>query len=613
MKLNRSVPLGADETPASFVSRLAANHGLAARELCLDFGLSFQGVVDGRNEALEKLGDLGGVSLAALAADAFVLSQHRQYVHRGEILTREQMRRSRIRVCPACIKTDLAATPTNVLPEAAASNRAIWLIESVRTCPTHSLALIEITDDLDAEALHDFAFHMARALPRVDNLASAAVSRAPSVFERYVLDRLDGLRRGGFLDGFPLHAAIRICEMIGAVAVYGRTPNLKRLTDDEWWSAGSAGFQIAAGGPGSVQSFLAELQRTYPLSRSATEGPQALFGRLYQWLAFGAEDAAYDGLRGLMAEYTHAHLPLGPGDVVFGRPVTARILHSVRTLSTETGLHPKRLRKLLRAAGVLGDDQDALVHGNAIFPAQAASEVVRTAAGALSLPEAGRHLNAPRVHIDLLTRKGFIKPHVAAREFSAADKYAVADLDDFLSRLFERAVAVRKPKADQLSIPAAAKRACCSAADILHLVLGGKLKWIGKLTSQRGYLAVLVSSDEVRAKTRGHDAGGLTRRPAAKRLRTTEPVVEKLIEKRHLKTFVARDPVNRCPQVLISHQEIDRFCRDYVSLFVLAEERGKHFKRVLNELNAEGVEPAFKPATIGARFYSRSDVSLDKD
>jgi hypothetical protein len=50
--------------------------------------------------------------------------------------------------------------------------------------------------------------------------------------------------------------------------------------------------------------------------------------------------------------------PVGPGDVLFGKPVEGRTLHSVRTLSVETGLHPKRLR----AAGTLSA-ADGLAEG----------------------------------------------------------------------------------------------------------------------------------------------------------------------------------------------------------------------------------------------------------
>jgi hypothetical protein len=34
----------------------------------------------------------------------------------------------------------------------------------------------------------------------------------------------------------PLHVAVGACELFGAVATLGRTPDLKRLTDEQWRS-----------------------------------------------------------------------------------------------------------------------------------------------------------------------------------------------------------------------------------------------------------------------------------------------------------------------------------------------------------------------------------------
>jgi hypothetical protein len=55
---------------------------------------------------------------------------------------------------------------------------------------------------------------------------------------------------------------------------------------------------------------------------------------------------------------------------------------------------------------------------------------------------------------------------------------------------------------------------------------------------------------------------------------------------------------------------MDRFCREYISLFLLAEERGQHFRRVLKDLNAKGIKPALDLDEIGARFYARRDLAL---
>ena len=100
MSLVNSVRLGLDEPPASFASRIAAAFGIAGRELCLDFTVVFQGVVDGEREALLKLAGLGDVSADALAAHAFVRTQDRRYVHRDEILTRGALRRAAFMCAP---------------------------------------------------------------------------------------------------------------------------------------------------------------------------------------------------------------------------------------------------------------------------------------------------------------------------------------------------------------------------------------------------------------------------------------------------------------------------------------------------------------------------------
>ena len=85
------------------------------------------------------------------------------------------------------------------------------------------------------------------------------------------------------------------------------------------------------------------------------------------------EDKAFDPLRDLVGDFIRTRFPVGPGDIVFGKPVERRVLHSIRTLSKETGLHPKRLRKLLEAAGALPDGSADLADGNYLFDAQRAS------------------------------------------------------------------------------------------------------------------------------------------------------------------------------------------------------------------------------------------------
>jgi len=261
---------------------------------------------------------------------------------------------------------------------------------------------------------------------------------------------------------------------------------------------------------------------------------------------------------------------------------------------------------LLRAAGIIDETQMALADHNVTFDAQAGSAVVQKAKGTLSRSAAGRYLNAPRVQIGLLAKNKFINPVMAATAFGAVDQFAVSDLDDFLGRLFAGTDIVPTPKPNQADIPTAAARACCSSVEVLHLLLGRKLKWADRQAGIDGYMSVLVDVEELREKVRGAVHGGLTGVALQKRLTTNSKVVRALINGGHLKTFTTINPINKCRTVVVAEAEAAKFEQQYVSLFVLAKERGKHFLEVKKELEADGIAPALDPVKIGASFYRRA-------
>jgi hypothetical protein len=96
--------------------------------------------------------------------------------------------------------------------------------------------------------------------------------------------------------------------------------------------------------------------------------------------------------------------------------------------------------------------------------------------------------------------------------------------------------------------------------------------------------------------------GGLERVGGTRRSRN-------LIAGGHLRTVTAINPVNRCPTVIVPSAEIKRFEREFVSLFALAQQQGKHFRAVKKELEAAGVKPAMKAEQVGATFYRRCDLA----
>jgi hypothetical protein len=84
-------------------------------------------------------------------------------------------------------------------------------------------------------------------------------------------------------------------------------------------------------------------------------------------------------------------------------------------------------------------------------------------------------------------------------------------------------------------------------------------------------------------------------------------IAELLARYGHLKSITVVNPINRCPTVVVPAQEVERFDREFVSLFAIARQRRRHFMAVKKELQHAGVEPVFNPSKIGATFYRRSE------
>ncbi|EHR03026.1 TniQ family protein [Bradyrhizobium sp. WSM471] len=605
-RLRHTLPLGAGETPASFASRLAALNGLSGRQFCLDMGTTFQKVVDGEPQALGIVAAKSGAAPAALTENAFVKTAERRYMHHNEELTRDNLRRATVVVCPKCLAEDVAAGPRS-RPQIAAYQRARWQIAAMKTCAIHLAPLAVVDKDMTPSTLHDWSQHVGKILPDLPSLVAEADTRPLTAFETYIFNRTNGVAAGaGLIDTFPLHVAITACELFGAVAAFGRMPNLKTLTEAEWRQAGAAGFDIIANGKPGVEAFLAGLQASYPYTRAGTEGPQAIFGRIYQVLEFGREDRAYDPLRDLVGNFILGNFPVGAGDLVFGKPIETRRLHSIRTLSMETGLHPKRLRKLLSSAEMLPSNADELADGNCLFDAEKAVSLAQSAAAAtLSVRDAGTYLNAPRVQRDMLYRSGIIVPRFKATDHGAADQFAPEDLDAFMARLLDGAVPVVVAGPTQANVPTAARLACCGSVDVVRAVLDRRLTRKARLASERGYMALLVDVEEVRALVRGADLGGLTSQALADRLRVADKVTRKLIAGGHLRTATAINPVNRCPVAIVPTEDVERFEAEFITLFALARQQGRHHMAVKKELLAAGVKPALDPEKVGASFYRR--------
>jgi hypothetical protein len=147
MRLQNTVALHADETAASFVSRLAAANGLPSiAELLMDAEHSMAEFLKGDQGAFKTLAALSGVSLDDLTRQAFIPTGISRYRCMGQELGMRNLLRGRSRICPACFRED---TGSGLTPDTAleAYGRVLWALASARVCPIRKLSLVSAPED----------------------------------------------------------------------------------------------------------------------------------------------------------------------------------------------------------------------------------------------------------------------------------------------------------------------------------------------------------------------------------------------------------------------------------------------------------------------------------
>ena len=162
--------------------------------------------------------------------------------------------------------------------------------------------------------------------------------------------------------------------------------------------------------------------------------------------------------------------------------------------------------------------------------------------------------------------------------------------------------------AGYVALPVAAKRACCSLAEIAKLVIEGRLDRIGRVQGLYGLASLFVDPAEVRPFVEGTRHGNLTLRQAEKELGMSTRAVKSLIGEGLLATVSARNPVRRQPQQVIEPEALQEFQRRYVSLQALAKERRKAIRSLGREIAAVGVVPVRDPAALHLTLYDRADI-----
>ena len=627
--LTLRVPLGIREAPTSLCSRLAAWNGRSMAAFCADMKIAVRSLLDGGTEALAKLAALGGIDLAELTRSAIRSPDPTQVAIGGERLAPSNMRRRWTRGCPACLAEDIAGRPD--VGEAAPYGRTAWMVEAVRTCPVHRVALAHF-DNPECHDGIDFTAWIRPHIGRLDTLAATAPKREPSGLETYLLNRLAGRAPGRALerlDAMPLHAVISTTGIVGALA---SGDHRQKPTDDELHSSDGAGFEILSRGAVGIHE---ALDRRVRCARdgSGRFDVTAVYGELYEHLTRTADDPGYEAVRRAVRDHLLGNLPVGADEIVFGQPVGRRRLHSIKTAAWETGAYPSLLRTLLAAADVLPFDHESHTDDRVTFRVERAAAVLdqarqrmrlhsaaqyddrprllplRNPYEELPLPAAAKYANMSQRQLMTICEADLAKPCGSGRGMRRFRKIEKGSLYRFLKLLHENAVAENGRSERKLTdIPSAARLAGCSVPRLLELALDGYVTSLSRPADGGGYMSLRLDPEEVRYLVSGTGSGGLTVHDVAKRLRIRSDAVRGLARSGHLRSGENRYPRTGIRQTVFSEGDVAKFDLAFVALVPLAASRKAHVGSLRNELERMGIQPAFSPRFVGAIFYRRVDL-----
>jgi hypothetical protein len=277
-----TTPLLPGETIVSWCARIAREQaGMAPFDYLNFIELSRKDVLKATPEGLARLARISGASVEEVSDGAYLRIGGRLYEYRGHAFHAEFAGRERTTFCPACVLEDSRPdSPSRDL----GVGRVTWLFSPIRTCPVHRIPLYRAARQSYAGRFQDMAL-VAPADAALAEMVGRGEARSASPLQRYVEDRLDGRSGPAWLDGQQIDLGARAAEMLGACMLYGTRVDLPALSEGQRDAAGASGSEFVARGEAGIRTAFDELLQRLR-GGDGKGGPQAAFGRLFQWLQF---------------------------------------------------------------------------------------------------------------------------------------------------------------------------------------------------------------------------------------------------------------------------------------------------------------------------------------
>ena len=517
MKLVPALPPLLGETTVSWTGRLARKHAnIGCAEFLRILELSQKHVMETTNFCVDRLAKLTGIHGDRIMFCGVQRVSERTLQHRGQCFGTSFALRNHTTYCPACLLADSSSGSES---QGLRVGRVAWLFRTVQVCPEHRIELVRRANSSFAGQFQDMSV-VAPSNLELDAEAGNAPIRDVSAMQEYTQNRFDGLVGAPWLDGQQIDQGMRACEMIGACLLFGAHCDFDRLGAGEMDDAGSVGFEAASKGVKGVREAL-DLIATSSFKAKSTGGPQAAYGRLYQWLQFNKSKQDRGPIQNVVREHILETMPIAPGTKLFGVLIKRQRRHSVHSLAKATGLQLRALNRALVRTGVLPDGDEGKTDSRISFPAEAGEILANRIRHSLPITKLPSYLNCNRTQAQMVVRQGFVSQIVPGihKTGGVLTNVAIEDLDGFLKQFRSCGKPVSSPSSGMMDVISASEIARQTVADIVCMVLDERLGKLEVLEEGLRFRSVLVDPEEIRSVVAADLSKlGLTAHEAAERL-----------------------------------------------------------------------------------------------
>ena len=403
------------ETIASYGYRIARLSGLASLpELTHLFDLELRALLMGDRHSIERLARYTGCDPQVLVHGALDARNTRRLQLGADPGNKVQCAPDRYRFCPVCIaglaKGDMWAT---------CIGRTDWLIDANHVCAEHGVRLMGVKPPKKARMQPDLS-RMIPALVAAE--VPAPIADQPTALEAYIIERLDGRSAGRWIDGVQLDVVIHTAEVFGALATRGPQASWEGISADELRQHGHIGAGVLIQGSSAIKDFLGQ---QVGRGRYGNDYHHA-FGRAFNPFYFRKDQAAYQPICAILAEYVGENFRFTHQEKVFGIKTRGIPPTTLRSLCTIHGLGLKITAQVLMArhrirAGASDEVDPTLI-----------ADLAPKLKGLLNSQDAARHLG---ISVDLL--RGLVADEVLVPDHRFNDRmvgFLPETLDAFLNQ-----------------------------------------------------------------------------------------------------------------------------------------------------------------------------------